>query len=150
MKASATELTIARLDGKYDRSWHYPVAEFAGWGNHVHSVVGDYVAFNGKMSQENLATIQSRMGLPGAKLTKVENPLNDSKFINYIVGAIGNTGHIYEGVLNNPRALRASASKLLREIGYSPVIDALCSELDSAATELEKERASEKIHDHDE
>ncbi len=140
MTPPVAELTIARLDGKYNRSWHYPVAEFAGWGNHVHSVVGDYVAFNGILSQDRLTEIQSRMGLPDAKLTKVENPLNDSKFINYIVGAIGNTEQIYEGVMNNPRALRESASKLLREIGHSPVIDVLCRELYNATEALEKER----------
>ncbi len=116
MKAPAAELTIARLDGKYDRSWHYPVAEFAGWGNHIYSVVGDYVAFNGKLNQDRLTEIQSRMGIPDMKLAKVDNPLHDSKFINYVAGAIGNTEHIYEGVLNNPKSLRASASKLLRAI----------------------------------
>lgn len=140
MNAPTAELTIARLDGKYNRSWHYPVAEFAGWGNHVHSVVGDYVAFNGKLNQESLAAIQGRMGLPGYTLTKVDNPLNNTEFINYIVGAIKNTEHVYEGVMNNPKSLRASASKLLREIGYSPVIDALCRELYNATEALEKER----------
>ncbi len=140
MNAPVAELTIARLDGKYEKSWHYPVAEFAGYGNHVHSVIGDYVAFNGRLDKEDIERIRKGMGIPGMSLTKVEDPLNDSKFINYIVGAIRNTEHVYEGVFNNPKSLRTSASKLLKEIAGSTLIDALCSELDSAATELEKER----------
>ncbi len=133
------DLTIARIDGKYEKSWHYPVAEFAGYGNHVHSVIGDYVAFKGRLDQNDIAKIQKRMGIPGIELVRVENPLSDSKFINYIVGAIRNTEHVYEGVFNNPKSLRASASKLLRELGRSPVIDVLCRELYNTAEDLEKE-----------
>ncbi|MFH1105766.1 MAG: hypothetical protein V1731_00975 [Candidatus Aenigmatarchaeota archaeon] len=136
---AAAGLTIARLDGKYDRSWHYPVAEFAGWGDHIHSVVGDYVAFKGKLDQNEIAKIQERMCIPDLRLVKVEDPLNDSRFIKYVVGAIGNTENIYEGVLNSPRVLRESASKLLIELGRSTAIEALCRELYNVATALEKE-----------